>query len=435
MSDATFTCPDLTSFCRLDGLGLEVTGQRIEPDRAILACRPVDADDWCRDCGGQGLIRGSVVRLLSHVPLGWRPTVLHVRLRRYRCIECGRVWRQDTSAAAEPRSKLSRAALRWGLEGLVVQHLSMSRIAAGLDVAWNTANDAVLAEGQRVLISDLARFDGVKVIGVDEHCWRHTRHGEKYVTVIIDLTPTRDGTGPARLLDMVEGRSKQVFKTWLAARPRAWRKGIEVVAMDGFTGYKSAAVEAIDTVTTVMDPYHVVALVGDKLDRCRQRIQQETLGHRGRSGDPLYGIRRVARTRASLLTEKQQHRLAKVLADERHVAFEVTWSIYQDVIDAYQAPDPAEGKKIMTRVIDAIKAGVPAGLDELRSLGQTMKRRRDDILAFFDHPGTSNGPTEAINGLLEHLRGTARGFRSIVNYVARCLLDAGGFRPLIHSLL
>ncbi len=65
--------------------------------------------------------------------------------------------------------------------------------------------------------------------------------------MIIDLTPTRDGTGPARLLDMVEGRSKQVFKTWLAARPRAWRKGIEVVAMDGFTGYKTAAVEELGT--------------------------------------------------------------------------------------------------------------------------------------------------------------------------------------------
>ena len=74
--------------------------------------------------------------------------------------------------------------------------------------------------------------------------------------------------------------------------------------MDGFTGYKTAAVEAIDTVTTVMDPFHVVALVGDKLDRCRQRVQQETLGHRGRSGDPLYGIRRVARTREALLTER-----------------------------------------------------------------------------------------------------------------------------------
>lgn len=264
MSDATFACPDLTSFCRLDGLGLEVTGQRIESERAILACRPVDADDWCHDCGGQGRIRGSVVRRLSHVPLGWRPTLLQVRLRRYRCIECGRVWRQDLTAAAEPRSKLSRAALRWRLEGLVIQHLSMSRIAAGLDVAWNTANDAVLAEGQRVLIADPGRFDGVEVIGVDEHSWRHTRRGEKYVTVIIDLTPTRDSIGPARLLDMVEGRSKQVFKRWLHARPRAWRDAIEVVAMYGFTGYKSAAVEELHHATAVMDPFHVVRLQGKR---------------------------------------------------------------------------------------------------------------------------------------------------------------------------
>ena len=50
----------------------------------------------------------------------------------------------------------------------------------------------------------------------------------------------------------------------------------------------------------------------------------------------------------------------------------------------YQADQPAEGKKIMTRLIDSLQSGVPAGLDELRSLGQTMKRRRDDILAFFD---------------------------------------------------
>lgn len=136
-----------------------------------------------------------------------------------------------------------------------------------------------------------------------------------------------------------------------------------------------------------------------------------------------------------LLTAKQQHRLAKVFADQRHVAFEVTWSLYQSVIEAYQADQPAEGKKIMTRLITSIHSDVPASLEELRSLEQTMKRRRDDILAFFDHPGTSNGPTEAVNGLLEHLHGTAKSFCSIVNYVARCLLNAGGFKPLIHSLL
>ena len=54
------------------------------------------------------------------------------------------------------------------------------------------------------------------MLGVDEHVWRHTRKGDKYVTVIIDLTGIRDGTGPARLLDMVQGRSKQAFKTCVA---------------------------------------------------------------------------------------------------------------------------------------------------------------------------------------------------------------------------
>lgn len=197
MHDATvggradaFASPDLTAFCRLDELGLVVTGQRLEPDRAVLACQVVEPDQWCRRCG------------------------------------CGYVWRQDTTAAAEPRATLSRRALRWALEGIVVQHLSVARVAEGLAVAWDTANDVVLAEGKRVLIDEEHRFEGVKVVGVDEHVWRHTRRGDRYVTVIIGLTPARDGTGPARLLDMVEGRSKQAFKTWPTARrsgATAWR--------------------------------------------------------------------------------------------------------------------------------------------------------------------------------------------------------------------
>ena len=160
-----------------------------------------------------------MTRRLAHEPFGWRPTTLLVTVRRYRCTGCGHVWRQDTSRAAEPRAKLSRRGLRWALEGSWSQHLTVARVAEGLAVAWNTANDAVLAEGQRVLIDDPPGSTACASVGVDEHVWRHTRRGDKYVTVIIDLTPIRDGTGPARLLDMVEGRSKQAFKTWLAERP------------------------------------------------------------------------------------------------------------------------------------------------------------------------------------------------------------------------
>jgi hypothetical protein len=117
----------------------------------VLACRVVEPDDWCRRCGCQGVPRDTVTRELAHEPFGWRPTTLLLTVRRYRCTECAHVWRQDTTAAAEPRAKISRAGLRWGLVGIVVQHLSMARVAEGPGVSWNTANDAVLAEGQRLL--------------------------------------------------------------------------------------------------------------------------------------------------------------------------------------------------------------------------------------------------------------------------------------------
>jgi hypothetical protein len=51
LADATFACPDLTGSCRLDELGLAVTGQRVRPDRAVLAYRVVEPAQWCRRCG------------------------------------------------------------------------------------------------------------------------------------------------------------------------------------------------------------------------------------------------------------------------------------------------------------------------------------------------------------------------------------------------
>ena len=435
MSDATFARPDLTTFTRLDELGLVVVGQRLELDRAVLACRVVEPDGWCRRCGCEGMARDTVVRRLAHEPFGWRPTVLEIAVRRYRCTGCGHVWRQDTSKAAEPRQKLSRLALRWALEGLVVQHLTVARVAEGLAVSWNTANSAVLAEGKRVLIDDPRRFDGVKVLGVDEHVWRHTRRGDKYVTVIIDLTPVRAGTGPARLLEMVEGRSKQAFKTWLAERPEAWRAGVEVVAMDGFTGFKTATTEELPDAVAVMDPFHVVQLGGDALDRCRRRVQQELHGHRGRKDDPLYRARRTLHTGADLLTDKQTTRITALFATDDHVQVEATWSIYQRMITAYRHPDRATGRALMAKLIASVSSAVPAALTEVITLGRTLKQRAADVLAYFERPGSSNGPTEAINGRLEHLRGSALGFRNLTHYIARSLLETGGFRPQIHPRL
>ena len=67
----------------------------------------------------------------------------------------------------------------------------------------------------------------------------------------------------------------------------------------------------------------------------------------------------------------------------------------------------------MQQLIGSISHSVPTALREMITLGRTLKRRAVDMLAYFDRPGTSNGPTEAINGRLEHLRGSALGFRNL----------------------
>jgi len=173
-------------------------------------------------------------------------------------------------------------------------------------------------------------------------------------------------------------------------------------------------------------------LAGDALDQCRRRIQQAIHGHRGRKDDPLYSARRTLHTGAGLLTDKQKDRLASLFDGDQHVQVEATWGIYQRMIAAYREPDRVKGRELMVKLIDSLSHGVPAVLSELVTLGRTLQQRAEDVLAYFDRPGTSNGPTEAINGRLEHLRGSALGFRNLTNYIARSLRESGGFRPRLH---
>ena len=93
----------------------------------------------------------------------------------------------------------------------------------------------------------------MRVIGVDERLWCPTPYGDKNRHRHL-VTPIHDRSGPSRLLDTVPGRSKQVFKTWLASQPSIWRESIEIVAMDGFTGLNSAAAEELPGARAVMDP-------------------------------------------------------------------------------------------------------------------------------------------------------------------------------------
>ena len=141
-------------------------------------------------------------------------------------------------------------------------------------------------------------------------------------------------------------------------------------------------------------------------------------------------------TRSCLLTPRQQHQLLNLFSSEEHIALEVTWSVYQNIIDAYRAPDTSAGKTLMEADINALTSTrIPRGLTELITLGRTLKRLAGDTLAYLDHPHTTGAPTEASNGHLEHLRGSALEFRNLTNYITRALLETRGFRPQLHPQL
>ena len=146
--------------------------------------------------------------------------------------------------------------------------------------------------------------------------------------------------------------------------------------MDGFTGFKTAAAEEVPTATAVMDPFHVVRLAGDALDRCRRRVQLAIHGHRGHKDDPLYKSRRTLHTGAGLLTDKQIGRITALFADDAHVEVEATWGIYQRMIAAYRHEDRRHGRELMVKLIESLSTGVPKALVEMITLGRTLRKRR-----------------------------------------------------------
>lgn len=167
-----------------------------------------------------------------------------------------------------------------------------------------------------------ARVDGVRVLGFDDSphaallrgtpsVWRHARGGEKDVTVTIDLAAIREGTESAQAVDTVQARSREAFTEELPG-----------------------AVAVMDLLLSRERDPPVVRLARDELDRCRRRLQQETDGHRERTGDPRQATRRVLHTGADLLTSKQRQHLTALPTAPAHARVETTRGTYQRTIDA-----------------------------------------------------------------------------------------------------
>jgi len=175
----------------------------------------------------------------------------------------------------------------------------------------------------------------------------------------------------------------------------------------------------------IVDLFHLIQLMNRRLDECRRRIQSDTLGHRGRKGDPLYRIRRRLTISIEHLDPDQIMGVHEMLDEgDESGHLRQLWLAKEQVRTLFRHPDRGHAAAEFLLLVQAWKTA-PAAQVELRALGRTLWKWRHQILNWFWHHQVSNGPTESVNNLIKRVKRGAFGFRNLANYRIRALLYAG----------
>jgi transposase len=403
----------------LDLDGLEVVSAELVGGEWQLAVQTTATVVGCMGCGVRATPHGRRTVRVRDLPIGGRPVVLAWRKRLWRCREpaCGvRTWTERT-VAIRPRAVLTERARAEACRRVGKDAHAVAAVARDLGVGWATIMRAVHEHG-RPLVEDPGRLDGVAALGLDETSFlKATRLAPtRWVTSLVDLEH-------GQLLDVVADRTRAAVDAWLHARPRAWLARIATVALDPWRGYASALVAPLGHATVVVDHFHAVRLANVVVDQVRRRVQQTTLGHRGRKGDPLYRIRKLLLTAAEQLTGRGRARLrAGLTAGDPDGEVAAAWQ-GKELLRAIYA---ADGMLAARAALDRFYRWADGiGVAELSRLARTVRAWEGEILAWHATKGCSNGPTEAVNLLIKKVKRVGHGFRNFDNYRLRLLLHCG----------
>jgi len=226
--------------------------------------------------------------------------------------------------------------------------------------------------------------------------------------------------GPAEL---VADRTRAAVAGWLDARSSDWLAQVGTVALDPWRGYASALVTPLAHATVVVDYFHAIRLANMVVDQVRRRVQQATLGHRGRKHDPLYRIRKLLLTAAEQLTERGRARLrTRLTAGDPTGEVAAAWQGKELLRAVYAAAGTAAARAELERFYrwcDGVQVA------ELSRLARTVRAWEAEILAFHATGGCPNGPTEALNLLIKKVKRVGHGFRNFADYRLRLLLHCG----------
>ena len=414
MSDATGLAEALLG---LDGfLVLEVHETTAE---LIVIVETTTDFAGCSACGVRAEAQDRVRVDIRDLPCFGRPARLVWLKRRWRCreIDCSAKTWTETSEHVPPRVVLT---VRAGVEATrQVGELArpVAAMARELGVCWWTVMDAVVLHGTP-LVEDPERVGAVRALGIDETSYQAAtaEHSTTYATGLVDLDRRI-------LIDMMEGNSASDLRGWCQRQDPGWLGSIRVVATDLTESYRRGLAPHLGHALRVADPFHVVRVGNRCVDKVRRRVQQETLGHRGRKPDPLYRIRKLLLSGAERLDDRGHGRMLLGLrVGDPHDETLGAWLAKESVRDIYLTDDPKQAAVLLDKAIVGCRTDE---VEEIRSLGHTLGRWRAEILNHH-RSGASNGPTEGLNLCVKRVKRCGRGFKCFLHYRLRVLLHAGG---------
>lgn len=400
----------------LVGLGELVVGAQVLVDGEwwLYVETPWDVAA-CAACGTKAVGHGRTRSQVRDLPIAGVASVLVFARRRWRCgdADCEvSTWSEHLDAIGPRASMTERARAR--LADMVnVEGFTIAAAGGEFGVGWATANAAV-AKFTNPVIDDPSRLEGVTAIGVDEKRFLNATadHRTVFTTQIVDLDRHV-------LLDVIKGRSRDVLDTWLAERGPDWCAQIALATLDPAAGYRLALVDNLPNATLVVDHFHAIKLAGKAIDDVRRRVQNDTLGHRGHKGDPLYRGRRVFLAGMERLSNDRIAWMFDLLAagdpDGEVGAAILAKELLREV---YAAVDEAHARR---RLIVFFQHCADAEVPELGRLARTIDRWSDLVLAYHRTGGASNGRVENTHMLAEKIRRNAHGFTSHANYRRRLL--------------
>ena len=383
----------------------------------------VEAEGACPTCGVlSSRVQARPTQHVKDVACGGAGVDVLVRKRRYRCVEsdCPRRTFTEQTDQLPTRARVTTRLAEQVITACRAEPRAVSRVAHEAGLAWPTV--------MRLLTSTIDLSSGVdhrhvRHLGIDEHRFRTVRYlrdpDTHAVTRVEPWSIVFTDLDTGALLDVVDGRRGTTVTTWLAARPRWWRRRVQLVAIDMSSEFRAAVRKALPKARISVDHWHVVRLANEMVTKVRRRRVWELHQRRGRVIDTPWKYRKLLTCAGDRLSVRQRERLTEIL--EQDIELAVAWGIKEHVRQLLAARDTRTFQREWARLERAVKA---TRLPEPVALFKTLTAWRRELLTFC-RSRVTNARTEAANLTAKTFKRIGRGYRNHDNYRCRII----GYAP------